>query len=649
MISYKNVDLSKLIIYDIETLCNCIIVNVLEASTQKKKQFILYDDKEYENEAFNLYKFLRNSVRTGYTFVGFNNIAFDAQVLHHFYEWCCEKQDPLYEFNNKFIIENLYSKAQELIVGQNEQEHYKNLVPETLLFAPQIDLFKQKHFDRPQRYTSLKWIQFTTRYPNIEEMPISHDVPITKDQIEEVSSYCWNDVDSTYKFFNLIRFESELRLSLSAEYKANLINASEPRMAREIFGKILAPQMGINYHELRTMKTIRGELKFKDIIFKYVKFYTPELQKVLADLKQVVVDCNPHSKQSFEYNFVYNGLKVYLGLGGIHACIEPGVYTPKPDEICKDSDGKSFYPNLAIENNLKPAHLGEAFTKVYKDIYEQRKTIPKADPRNYVFKILLNSTYGLSSEINSYFYDKQFTYGITINGQLSLLMLIEALYLAVPDVKLLQANTDGITYVYKQQYQNKVERVWEWWQNTTKIQLEHADYSKMVIRDVNNYIAIDTHGKVKKKGQFETEVDFHKNPSFLIIPKAIEQYFINNIPLEDSIKSCEDIYDFCAGIKRKGNFNLNLYKHTGSIEIIEPQQKVTRYIVSDSKTEAGLLVKDFDDGRKVSALANTLVQPVNTIRDINAKDYALNYDFYIKSARKVMESITPASVQTTLF
>jgi hypothetical protein len=228
-------------------------------------------------------------------------------------------------------------------------------------------------------------------------------------------------------------------------------------------------------------------------------------------------------------------------------------------------------------------------------------------------------------------------------------MLIEALYLAVPDVKLLQANTDGITYVYKQQYQNKVERVWEWWQNTTKIQLEHADYSKMVIRDVNNYIAIDTHGKVKKKGQFETEVDFHKNPSFLIIPKAIEQYFINNIPLEDSIKSCEDIYDFCAGIKRKGNFNLNLYKHTGSIEIIEPQQKVTRYIVSDSKTEAGLLVKDFDDGRKVSALANTLVQPVNTIRDINAKDYALNYDFYIKSARKVMESITPASVQTTLF
>lgn len=649
MINYKDIDLTKLIIYDIETLCNCIIVNVLEAATGKKKQFIIYNDKEYEQEAFNLYKFIRSSISSSYTFVGFNNIAFDAQVLNYFYEWCCEKQDPLYQFDNKFIIDSLYKKAQDLIVGQNEDEHYKNLVPESLLFAPQIDLFKQKHYDRPQRYTSLKWIQFSIRYHNIEEMPISHDVPITKEQIEEVSSYCWNDVDSTYEFFNQIRFESEIRLSLSAEYKSNLINASEPRMAREIFGKILAPQMGVNYHELRTMKTIRGEVKFKDIIFPYVKFYTPELQNVLADLQKVVVDCNPHSKQKFEYNFTYKGLKVYLGLGGIHCCIEPGVYTPKENEICKDSDGKSFYPNLAIENNLKPAHLGEAFTKVYKDIYEQRKVIPKADPKNYVFKILLNSTYGLSSEINSYFYDKQFTYGITINGQLSLLMLIEALYLAVPGVQLLQANTDGITYIYDKQYQQKVERVWEWWQNTTKIQLEHADYNKMVIRDVNNYIAVDTSGKVKKKGQFETKLDFHKNPSFLIIPKAIEQYFINDVPLEHSIKACEDVYDFCAGIKRKSNFSLNLYRHQGTVEIIEPQQKVTRYIVSDSKTEAGLLVKDFDDGRKVSAMANTLVQPVNEITDSNAKNYQLNYDFYIKAARKVVESITPTAVQTTLF
>jgi hypothetical protein len=625
------------------------MVNVLEAITGKKKGFVIFNSKEHEQEPFALFKFLRNSIRSGYTFVGFNNIAFDAQVLTYFYEWCCDEQDPLYELGSEFIIGELYAEAQRLINNQSLERNYQNLIPENKLFAPQIDLFKQKHFDRPQRYTSLKWIQFSINYPNIEEMPIPHDVPLTAEQLDEVNSYCWNDVDSTYEFFKLIRFESELRLSLSHEYKTNLINASEPRMAREIFGKILAPQMGISYGELRTMKTIRKEVKFNEIIFPYIKFITPELNKVLADFRDIVIDCNPHSKQKFEYKFAYQGLDFYLGLGGIHACIAPGVYTPKAGEICKDSDGKSFYPNLAIENNLKPAHLGETFTKVYKDIYEQRKTIPKENPKNYVFKILLNSTYGLSSEINSYFYDKQFTYSITINGQLSLLMLVEALYLGVPNVQLLQANTDGITYIYDSKYQDVVERIWDWWQRTTRIQLEHADYTKMVISDVNNYIAVDTAGKVKKKGKFETKLDFHKNPSFLVVPKAIESYFINGTPVEDTITKCGNIYDFCGGVKKKSNFKLNLYKDiSGTTQVAEPQQKVTRYIVSSGK-DSGLLMKDFDDGRKVSVLANTKVKTVNHIRDTEAGNYNIDYDFYIKAAKKIIESITPAVTQTQLF
>src|SRR5690606_21314011 len=86
----------------------------------------------------------------------------------------------------------------------------------------------------------------------------------------------------------------------------------------------------------------------------------------------------------------------------------------------------------------------------------------------------------------------------------------------------------------------------------------------------------------------------------------------------------------------------NLKSQYGYTEIIEPQQKVTRYIVSNSKTEAGLLVKDFDDGRKVSVLANTMIEPVNIITVENAKSYDINYDFYIKSARKIVESITPS-------
>ena len=48
------------------------------------------------------------------------------------------------------------------------------------------------------------------------------------------------------------------------------------------------------------------------------------------------------------------------------------------------------------------------------------KRFLKSNPKNYVYKIILNSTYGLSNDQNSFLYDPQLTMRITINGQLKL-------------------------------------------------------------------------------------------------------------------------------------------------------------------------------------------------------------------------------------
>ena len=83
--------------------------------------------------------------------------------------------------------------------------------------------------------------------------------------------------------------------------------------------------------------------------------------------------------------------------------------------------------------------------EVYNNIFQERKKIPKANPINYVFKIILNSTYGLSNEPNSYLYDPLFTMSITLNGQLLILKLVEMLILAMPEIVIYQENTDGIS------------------------------------------------------------------------------------------------------------------------------------------------------------------------------------------------------------
>lgn len=77
---------------------------------------------------------------------------------------------------------------------------------------------------------------------------------------------------------------------------------------------------------------------------------------------------------------------------------------------------------------------------IYESFYKERLKYPKKDPRNYLFKIILNSAYGLSNEENSYLYDPLFTMQITINGQLLLTRLLEMISLKV-DIKPLLVNT----------------------------------------------------------------------------------------------------------------------------------------------------------------------------------------------------------------
>lgn len=328
---------------------------------------------------------------------------------------------------------------------------------------------------------------------------------------------------------------------------------------------------------------------------------------------------------------------------------------------------------MAIKNNIKPEHLGDSFGKVYETIFEKRKLYDKKDPRNYIFKIVLNTTFGLSNEMNGYLYDPKYTYATTINGQLSLLMLVEALYLAIPNIKFIQMNTDGITFRYKKEFKNVVNRIRKWWEIVTKLQLEEAVYEKMIISDVNNYIAIkdgytikynnasDEDKKkldkdyIKQKGKYAIEIPFHKNPSRLVVSKALSKYFINNISPETFIKSDEvNIFDFCIGVKGKSNFKINLVQNYGLSELVTEQQKVCRFIVSTKNDMSGLLYKDFKDLRKANRTAIVKGKEVTPLDYINPERhnvdlYPIDFQYYISETEKIINEIEPKVIQTELF
>jgi hypothetical protein len=549
--------------------------------------------------------------------------------------------DSINQIDEK-IADKLYAYAQDVISRKNRGE-FLEYAPYKL-WIRQIDLFKLNHWDNKAKSSSLKWVQYAMDWDNVEEMPHHHSEPVTDNHtLQKVISYCINDVLSTKQILDHSKEQIKLRQVLTREYDIDLYSASEPRISKELFLYFLEKKTGIEKAELKRMRTPRTHIVLGDCILDYVKFQTPEMQKMLDFFRKTVITS---TKDGFKYRMEYKGVKTDYGLGGIHGATDAGVYEAKPGWTIMTSDVTSFYPNLAIKNGFAPEHLPKKeFLELYEWFFEERKKIPKTDPKNYVYKIILNSTYGLTGDENSFLYDPRMTMQITVNGQLLLSMLYEMLSLAIPDGIPLMQNTDGLEMMIPTGSVDTYMRVCAEWEKLTMLSLEHDEYKKMIIRDVNNYIAISKKDKVKCKGAFEWEdlekkkvATFHKNKSFLIIPKAIYAYFVNDIQPEDFLRDNREVVDYCAGVKSKGAWYYEERYVDKGVLTTNRLQKIVRYYVSKN---GGKIVKCHPDGREIQVESGSWLQTVvNRINpEVPIEQYDINYSYYLEEINKQIEGI----------
>ena len=286
----------------------------------------------------------------------------------------------------------------------------------------------------------------------------------------------------------------------------------------------------------------------------------------------------------------------------------------------------------------------------YEWFFEERKKIPKKDPKNYVYKIILNSTYGLSIDPNSFLYDAQFGMQITINGQMLLTMLYEMLSDGIEGSIPLMQNTDGLEMMIPTNAKQKYLDICAEWERITMLQLEHDQYKKLVLADVNNYIAINTAGKPKCKGRFEYEnLALHKNKSNLVIRKAIYEYFINDVPPEVYLTQNKNIFDYCSGVKIKGDWKFQQTCVKNNQLTHEDLQSTIRYYVS--KSGCKIIKVNKSDGREIQLEAGPWMQTVyNEAKPMAWEDYDIDEDYYLKYIYKEIANIIPKERnQLTLF
>ncbi len=658
-------------VHDYETLSNCFVGIFQSVKSDDYEVFVVHD---LQNDIDELIQFLERNITLDEWHISFNGLGFDSQIT----EYILRSQDQLREMGGCEIAAWLYGKAQNIISSQDEG-NFLEFSPKDLQIN-QIDVFKLNHWDNPAKRSSLKWIQYTMDWANIKDMPIHHASEITTfKQIEEIISYCKNDVSSTKKIMQLSKKHIELRKSLTEEYNINLFSASEPKISKELFAHFLSNKTGIKKYDLKQLRTKRDQIVVNDIILDSIKFKTATFQKLLSKFREVIIDPN-ETKGGFKYSVQYRGVKTDFGLGGIHGARRGKVYESNEDMIIMTSDVTSFYPNLAIRNKWSPAHLPkEEFCEQYEWFFDERKKISKKDIRNYVYKIILNSTYGLSNDKNCFLYDPEFTMRITINGQLSLAMLYEMITEGIPGATPLMQNTDGLETLIPREYQDKYYEICAEWEKIMNLQLEHDTYQKIILGDVNNYIAVNnpkvvdvdtamevsldnphyvfnrtkegiySYQAVKCKGRFEFhDLALHKNKSFLVIPKAIFYYFVHGVDPVEYLKQEKNIFDFCGGKKIKGDWKFIQEYIENREHKKDDIQNTIRYYVSNKGSK--IVKYNYLDQRTTQIEAGKWLQTLFINADMKKiTEYDLNYDYYLEKIMKEIHNLEPIKNQLSLF
>ena len=608
------------LVYDIETYKNFALFCFRDVVT--KDQF-LFEISDWLDQRLDLIDFFKRDI----VLVGYNNHGFDDVVTN-------------FTIGSKTATSwDIYKAAQMCITDGRAR------TDETKKF-----MWKWKNIDK---YTidlmtlhsslsgrvSLKEMAISMNMPKIQDLPIHHTAEITKEQRDLIIDYCWNDVDVTEELYRRKTEDINLRLEAEREFGGSYTSKDRVNFGVDLLAKqyVLA---GGSEEDLKKA-TDRPYIDLGEIILPYIKFNSKQLSDLLSGLKSKRIS---ETKGSLTKTFIYKVLKITKGLVGLHSVDKPGIIT-RPQGWCyTDVDAGSFYPSMWIVNGWCPEHLNrDVFIPLLRKLRTDRitkwKPLAKKDKyaalQTEVIKLMMNGSFGKLIAKYGPFQDRKWGMAITINCQLTMLMLIEELL--DKGFRVTSVNTDGITVMYPEERRAEFEAIIKAWETLTQMDMEYAEYEKVITKDINAYMAITTSGKVKDKGFFGQEVQLGKGFDKPVVKKALYDYFIKGIPVKQTIINHTNIYDFCMMKKTDSSFTT-----TWNNEVL---QKTNRYYASKSK-DAAYLYKN-KSGKKTHQLKKSSVIIFNDYVAKPMSEYNIDYDYYITECQEIIDKIVPR--QLTLF
>ena len=608
------------LVYDIESFPNLFTCSILNSENNKLITYEISEDKNDLGKIVALFQLKE------FYFCGFNNKSYDDVLINYLIiRFDDLRYKPIFEIT--WLIKSMSDKIiKEPVANWIDYKH-------AYLFNS-FDLMTMS-FSAKNR-VGLKELEVTMGFPNVMEYEGDFSKNVPKELKDKVIEYNQNDVLATGELLNLKKNDIELRLKLNEKYKINVLSKDNVNMGMEILKKEYLEKANKTWDDIKDLKTPCQLVSFKNIIFDFIQYTTPTLQKLLEKLKKISIDPN---NKDFREVFEIGGVVHNISLGGLHSINNAEIIIPNEDELLLDYDVDSYYPSCLIVNNLYPKHLGIEFVDIYKNIRDERVEAKK-NKNSFLadaFKYAINGLSGNLQSQYSWTYDPELVVKLRINCQLMILMLIEKFDLL--GAKIVQSNTDGILIKIKKSLLPEIEKAKDEWCKLTKLSMSKEEFERFYQYDVNNYIGVKkgfTETKdpelIKKKGFFVDEINLGKGMSPKVIAKSLINYFVYNISPEETLKEDKDIKDYLTYQRVSRDF---IVEYNG-----EKTLHINRFYMS---TNGGILIKyKMERGGKAQATRLCATSPVtiyNKFEDKPFEEYKVNYRYYKNEIYKIINEL----------
>lgn len=498
-----------------------------------------------------------------FTLVTFNGNGYDMIIISHILKGASSER--LKDISDKII------KPDDIDPDDEDAEYFPRKIETPF---NHIDLIEVA----PLR-GSLKLYGARMHAPRLQELPIHPSAILTSAEMAQVRDYCFNDCDVTQALYVELEPHIRLREKLGAKIGVDFRSKSDAQLAEELFRQELKRVTG-QWPKKPGPQSAVGRV-FTYTAPDYARFRSNALGDALGAIQAtpITVGMKGHidKKNDIEGKVLHIGGKPYkLGLGGIHSQEKCQAIVASDELLVIDRDVTGYYPSLIINNKYAPAHLGDTILTLLKESVDSRTAakikmqsmLPTDEGYSDIAadadgsKIKNNGWFGKTSDPWSIAYAPEMMLHTTLTGQISILMLIEAL--SYIGAKVVSANTDGIVFTCHPDAYNEVLSVIDQWERTTGLKTEETRYKALYSANVNNYIAITMDGKTKAKGWYTERGSalnsrLSKNPQSLICSDAVKALLSVGTPIEQTIRNCTDITRFVTVRNVKGGAHKDGY------------------------------------------------------------------------------------------